>query len=311
MLAAESKPFSSGWHAAALACLTVLGLSTAGGLAAETTAPPSDAVPADTAPNDILAVVERQLVPATPETIAKARDQVLSALIALEQTLASQAVGVLLREELLLQAVRDAVSQLSPSPTPAEVATLAAFVPVLRRVLPGQAGDDLSRLREAVFALAAIAGRTPNTLAATQKAATTLRGHLTASTAAVLAEDDQAVRAAFVSVARLVPDAADRRLLRQLVSHPNAIVQLRREFVQRMAQQQITTPVDLRRVQDGAVITGHGEVRVDLTAKLPESEGVCELIVLAHGHGPIAITAVTDRARVGLGADLLPGGRRS
>jgi len=268
-------------------------------------------VPADTTPNDILAVVERQLVPATPETIAKARDQVLSALIALEQTLASQAVGVLLREELLLQAVRDAVSQLSPSPTPAEVATLAAFVPVLRRVLPGQAGDDLSRLREAVFALAAIAGRTPNTLAATQKAATTLRGHLTASTAAVLAEDDQAVRAAFVSVARLVPDAADRRLLRQLVSHPNAIVQLRREFVQRMAQQQITTPVDLRRVQDGAVITGHGEVRVDLTAKLPESEGVCELIVLAHGHGPIAITAVTDRARVGLGADLLPGGRRS
>jgi len=83
-LAAESKPFSSGWHAAALACLTVLGLSTAGGLAAETTAPPSDAVPADTTPNDILAVVERQLVPATPETIAKARDQVLSALIALE-----------------------------------------------------------------------------------------------------------------------------------------------------------------------------------------------------------------------------------
>jgi len=293
----RSRP--GGWRlAATLACLALLGLSTTDGLAAETPRAGSGALPADIAPDDILAVVERQLVPATPETIATARDQALTALTAMEQTLASQAVGVLLREELLLQAVRDAVSQLSPSPTPAEVATLAAFVPVLRRVLPGQAGDDLSRLRAAITALAAIAGRTPDALAAAQKAAATLRGHLAAGTAAVSAEDDRAVRAAFADIARLVPDATDRRLLRQLLSQPNAVVQLRREFVQQMAQQQFTTPVDLRRVQAGAVITGHGEVQVELTAALPERESVCELIVLANGGGPLAMTATTDRARV-------------
>lgn len=286
------------WLFATMACGALLGLSAKGGHAAETTAPGSNAMPTDTAPGDMLAVVEQQLAPATPETIATARDQALTALAALEHTLASQAVGVLLREELQLQAVRDAVSQLSPSPTPREVTRLDAFVPGLRRVLPGQAGDDLDHLRETVTAVAAIASRTPDALAAAREAIGTLRQHVAASSAALSPADDVAVRAAFASVARLVADATDRRLLRQQLSQPNAIVQLRREFVQQMAQQRVTTPVDLRRVQNGAVITGRGEVPIDLTATLPDREGVCELIVLAKGGGPLAMTATTDRARV-------------
>lgn len=240
--------------------------------------------------------IDRQLVLPTPAELAAARQRAVQALAQLEQTLADQAVGPLLTHELRLVQLKNLLAKLSPAP--AYAAAVEAFFPVLRRVLPGQAQADLDQLRQAVAALAASCSRSPETIAAARRAMAALHLHLTEHPTRHTTDDDRQLRDAFASVVRLVADAGLRSQLRQTLSQPNAIVQLRPRFVQQLAAQRVTRPINLQRATAGTVITGRGEVQVDLSAELPESVGSCRVIVHAEGRGQIDATASRRRARV-------------
>ena len=242
--------------------------------------------------------IDCQLELPTPAEIAAARQRTVDALAQLNQTLADQAVGPLLTHELRLVDLQHLLAKLSPAHAPAHAAAVEAFLPVLRRVLPGQAQADLDQLRQAVTALAASCSRSPETIAAARRAVATLRQHRTVHPARDAAVDDRQLRDAFTSVVRLVAEADLRSQLRQRLSQPNAIVQLRPRFVQQLAAQQVTRSISLQQTAAGTVITGQGDVQIDLSAELPESVGCCRVIVHAEGRGQIDATASRRRARV-------------
>jgi len=269
----------------------------AGGLAAE----PDSAVSVQTRPAaeaELVQAIDRQLVLPAPGQIAVIHQQALDSLDQLERSLADQAVGPLLNRELQLADLRRHLAQLSTAPGPGTVASLEACVPVLRRVVPGHLQGDLDELRHAVMALAAVYNRSPQTIAAARQSLAAVCQQLTDRPAVLSAEDDSRVRDAFASVVRLVADADLQSQLRQAVSQPNAIVQLRTQFVQQLAAQRVTRPINLRQAKAGTVITGQGEVQVDLSAELPESVGSCRLVVRAEGRGEIDAAARRRRARV-------------
>ncbi|MGA1619515.1 MAG: hypothetical protein ACO37F_13530, partial [Pirellulales bacterium] len=201
------------------------------------------------------------------------------------------------------------LAKLSPAHAPAHAAAVEAFLPVLRRVLPGQAQADLDQLRQEVAALAASCSRSPETIAAARRAMAAVHRHLAEHPTRHAPDDDRQLRDAFASVVRLVADAGLRSQLRQTLSQPNAIVQLRPRFVQQLAAQRVTRPINLQRATAGTVITGRGEVQVDLSAELPESVGSCRVIVHAEGRGQIDATASRRRARVTATAAPTIGGR--
>jgi|GEM_PF-2993041 len=242
--------------------------------------------------------IDRQLELPTPAEIAAARQRTVEALARLNQTLADQAVGPLLTHELRLVDLQHLLAKLSPAHAPARTAAVEAFLPVLRRVLPGQAQADLDQLRQEVAALAASCSRSSVTIAAARRAVATLHRHRAVHPARYAPDDDRQLRDAFASVVRLVARNDLRSQLRQTLSQPNAIVQLSPRFVQQLTAQRVTRPINLQQAAAGTVITGQGDVQIDLSAELPESVGCCRVIVHAEGRGQIDATASRRRARV-------------
>lgn len=253
---------------------------------------------AHAARESLVAKIEQQFTPATHEAVAAAREEALASLNALEETLATQAVGGVLAAELQLGRLGELLFQVSPKTSSADATALAPWCGTLRQVLPGQAQQDLDRLRQTVASLVALGRRTPATLAAARDALATIDRHLGEPALALDSDSEQELRTAFDTVASVVTDESLVVELREHLSQPNAVILLRPAFVEHLARQSFTTPVAIDRCDAGTAITGRGSVAIDLSATLQESEGTCRLLVEAVGHGLISTLAVQQRARV-------------
>jgi hypothetical protein len=247
---------------------------------------------------DVLSPIERQLVPPSPAEIDKGRRKAIAAATTLDEHLASQAVGRLLAEELDLRRLFDVLAKVSTEPTDADAAALDTHVAGLRHILPGRVQQDVDRLRELVAALAAHCRRSPQALAAGREAVAALSGHLSTAGRPLSNEAERQVRDAYAVIAGLIDDSHRLAPLRGRLSHPNAVVLIREEFVTKLASRRFTRPVEIHRTENGTSITGHGSVVVDLSASLPPSHGSCRVVMHAVGQGRIDASAVRGRARV-------------
>ncbi|MGB8853177.1 MAG: hypothetical protein WCC69_06400 [Pirellulales bacterium] len=249
---------------------------------------------------DPLQAVASHMRTPLPAEIAAARAEARTALTGLRAELAARAIGVVLTPELKLDQLAAALE------APAIASDVLDEVEVsLRRTVPGDAGRLVDRLRASVARLARLARLDHNALAEGRRALGAISVHL--SDPVTLEGDDEtdaALRAAFATLARLVPDEQVTAAVRRRLSTPNEGVFVGHSFVESAARQRFTVPVGSHIRREGTTISGTGSVRIDLAATLPPADGASVLRMHAVGTGRIDATA--DRRQVHVRARATP-----
>lgn len=252
-------------------------------------------------------------LPALPSAaIQQARDAALAAAAALRAELATGPLDGVIARELDLDWLDAALARGEPDP-----AELTRLERSLRRILPGRVQQPLDRLRDRVGRLARVTRLAADGPAAAEAARARLERHLGGPEAvgqeAIDAvqgwspETDASLRQAFATLAGVAATAADEQELRALrgrLSSANVSVLVKRGYVEAIARQSFSQPVEFHQRREGATIRGRGEVTVKLSVRVPESRGVNRLFVDARGTGSVAATA--DRRRVHLAAWAVP-----
>ncbi len=251
--------------------------------------------------------------PALPfPAIPQARDAALAAAAALRSELATGPLDGVLARELDLDWLDAALARSEPDP-----AELARLERSLRRILPGGVQQSLDRLRDRVGRLARVTRLAAEGPAAAEAARAGLERHLGGPEAVGREaidgvqtwspETDASLRQAFATLSSVAATAADEQEIRSLrgrLSTANVSVLVKRGYVEAIARQSFSQPVEFQERREGATIAGRGEVVVDLSVRVPESQGINQLIVEARGTGQVAATA--DRRRVHVSARAVP-----
>ncbi|MEY3204920.1 MAG: hypothetical protein RLZZ21_1251 [Planctomycetota bacterium] len=249
---------------------------------------------------DPLQAVASQMRTPLPAEIDAARTEARAALTRLRNELADRAIGVVLTPELKLDQLIAALDAPAIAPE-----VLDEIEVSLRRTVPGDAGRLVDRLRASVARLARLARLDDGTVAEGRRALDAIRVHLSdPTTPDGDDETDATLRAAFATLARLVPDEQTTVAVRRRLSTPNEGVFVGRSFVEAAARQSFTVPVGSRTRSEGTTVSGTGSVRIDLAATLPPADGASVLRMHAVGTGRIDATA--DRRRVHVRARATP-----
>jgi hypothetical protein len=253
----------------------------------------ADELPSGTAATGLFA----QLVQPDREEVARARRDVQAALEALRRQLGERAIGVVLEEELEVEALAAELAR-----PQLDAAALGSLERPLRRVVPGPMQESVDRLRSVLVRLARLVRLGPEGIAVARQSAAVLVAHDRGVPVDTAVDAD--LRLAFQTLSAVVPDRDGVASLRRRVSSPNASTYVSRAFVEFVSPRRIEQPVEFRETKGGATIIGTGRVAVALRATAPASARSNAITLHAAGGGSIAATA--DRRRVHVRASAAP-----
>jgi hypothetical protein len=247
----------------------------------------------------ILGSLRRSSRPSTLEEMQGARQEVVAALMELQNALEQRAIGTVLREELEIDRITTEIVK-----EPLEPAVLGDIERLLGRRVSGNLQPSLDRLRIRISDLRRRVAATPERVESLATDFDTLERHLRDPALRSTAQGELELRHAFSQIEGIHPESTDVAALRRQLSFPNVLTRVQREFVAKESEGFMVLPIDHRSLQNQIEIQAHGTLRVDYSVDLPESQGEHLVLVRVSSQGGIAASA--DRRRLHLRASLTP-----